>query len=63
MDKLYGTGTALDMNRVDRFFNHWYRPQYSMSTDDWLYIALLLWLSVMGFALGLFAGWIWGLII
>ena len=51
------------MTRSERWFYHWYQPEYSMSTDDWSYIALLLWLSVMGFALGLFVGWIWSLTI
>jgi hypothetical protein len=46
-------------SRAAYWFDLWYRPEYSMSPDDWLYCALLLWISVMSFALGLAIGLTW----
>ena len=60
MDQLYGTSTALDMNRVQLFFNAWYQPKYHMTSEDWQYIGLLLLGSLWAFGIGLIVGLIWG---
>ena len=45
-------------NRVNRFFNAWYQPEYSMDREDWLYCAYLLVACLWAFMLGLIIGWV-----
>ena len=60
MDQLYGTGTALDMNRIQAFFDAWYQPECYMTSEDWQYVGLLLLGSLWAFGIGLIVGLIWG---
>lgn len=47
-------------SKVD-FFKSWWVDQrkYKMSSDDWQYIGLLLYLSLMSFGVGLLVGLLW----
>jgi hypothetical protein len=47
------------MTRVDKFFTLWYQPEYSMTTEDWIYVGLLVWVSQVAFGVGLLLGLLW----
>ena len=49
------------MNRTQRLFLSWYRDQrhYTMTTEEWTYVAQLTTACVLGWGLGLVIGGIW----
>jgi hypothetical protein len=48
---------------MNKYFVRWYRPEYSMSSEDWLYIAYMLLAGIIASGLGLLLGIIWSFFI
>lgn len=39
-------------------YNHWYKPKYTMSRDDWLFVVLMIVGANLAFGLGLIIGFL-----
>ena len=52
-------------SRSTRWYRTWYEDQkrVQMSSEDWIYIGLLVASSIWAFSLGLLIGWVWLLFI